>query len=161
MEINWDALGAVGEIIGAAVVALTLLYLVKQLKHSESTSQSSTMDRVLRGFDDLNRLVVTDASLRDTLVKEGTLTASEDEQLYTFAMMYCNIWLSVQTAYDNGQISEFFYEAFSQDVSVELERWPNIRRGIELWSARYPKGANVAIFAPIRAKTRTAHATVV
>ena len=34
--------------------------------------------------------------------------------------MYCNIWLSVQTAYNNGQISEDFHAGASQDVSIEL-----------------------------------------
>jgi hypothetical protein len=43
--------------------------------------------------------------------------------------MYCNIWLSVQTAYNNGQISEDFHAGASQDVSIELQRWPNMRRG--------------------------------
>lgn len=151
VDVNWDALGAAGEILGAAAVVITLLYLVRQLKHAESSSQSSATDRVLQRFDDLNRLVVTDANLRGVLIKEGGLTPSEEEQLYTFAMMYCNIWLSVQTAYDNGQISEDFYAGASEDVRIELQRWPNMRRGVELWLARYPQVAGFAIFAPVRA----------
>jgi len=127
---------------------ITLLYLVKQLKHAESNSPSGASESLLRGFDELNRMVVTDASLRAVLVKEDELTPSEDEQLYTFAMMYCNIWLSAQTAYDNGQISEELYAGASKDVRIELERWPKMRRGVELWLARYPEVGGADIFRP-------------
>jgi len=74
--------------------------------------------------------------------------------------MYCNIWLSVQTAYDNGQLSESFFAGFCDDVSVEIQRWPNFRRGVESWLAKYPQPAtNLAIFAPVRAKASRDRAT--
>ena len=31
---NWDAIGAVGEIIGAVVVIVTLLYVAKQIRQN-------------------------------------------------------------------------------------------------------------------------------
>jgi hypothetical protein len=33
---NWDAIGAVGEIAGAAAVVVTLVYLARQIRHSNS-----------------------------------------------------------------------------------------------------------------------------
>ena len=101
---SWDALGAVGEILGAGAVIATLLYLAKQLSHAVDTSSSAATDRILRGFDEINRLIVSDGSLRETLLKESQLTASENEQYFQFVVLYCNIWLSVQSEYDSRHI---------------------------------------------------------
>jgi hypothetical protein len=47
---NWDALGAVGEIVGALAVFLTLLYLSVQLKHNTASTQASTYSRTTEGW---------------------------------------------------------------------------------------------------------------
>ena len=39
---NWDALGAVGEIVGAMAVVLTLIYLSRQIRHSSDVSKVSS-----------------------------------------------------------------------------------------------------------------------
>ena len=38
---NWEAIGAVGELIGAAAVVATLLYLVKQIKQNTEVARSA------------------------------------------------------------------------------------------------------------------------
>ena len=37
---NWEAIGAVGELIGAAAVVVTLLYLVKQIKQNTESTEA-------------------------------------------------------------------------------------------------------------------------
>ena len=39
---NWDALGAIGEIVGAIAVLLTLLYLALQVRQANATVRSAT-----------------------------------------------------------------------------------------------------------------------
>ena len=39
MELNWDAIGAVGEILGAAAVFITLIYLAHQVRHARSEAR--------------------------------------------------------------------------------------------------------------------------
>ncbi len=39
---NWDAVGAIGEIVGAAAVVVTLVYLALQTRHAAAATQSST-----------------------------------------------------------------------------------------------------------------------
>jgi hypothetical protein len=150
MGLNWDAIGAVGEILGASAVVITLIYLAKELNHTKSSSQLSASDRLIAGFDQINRLVVTDSSVREVLVSEGELSAADSEQLYTFAVLYCNMWFSAQNAYDNGQIPDDLYIGAAKDVTVELERFPNLREPIELWLQRYPEVSDSPILAPLR-----------
>ena len=147
---NWDALGAVAELLGAGAVIATLLYLAKQLSHAVDTSSSAATDRALRGFDEINRLIVSDGSLRETLLKESPLTASESEQYFQLVVLYCNIWISVQSEYDSGQISEDLYNAAAADVQVEIDRWPRFKEFGELWLERFPQVGKGAIFEPLR-----------
>ena len=39
---NWEAIGAVGEIVGAMAVVITLVYLALQTRHSAAATKSST-----------------------------------------------------------------------------------------------------------------------
>ena len=73
MELNWDAIGAVGEILGTVAVMITLLYLARQLNHAVESSHSTATDRLIRRLDEINRMIVIDASLRDTLLKKRSL----------------------------------------------------------------------------------------
>ena len=40
---NWDAIGAVGEIVGALAVVVTLIYLAVQTRHSAAATQRQIM----------------------------------------------------------------------------------------------------------------------
>ena len=146
---NWDAIGAVGEILGAIAVLITLIYLATQVRRSNELSRFNASKEVMNQFNDLNHLVTTDSSLRQLLMKEGQLTADEREQLCNFAMMFCNVWMSVQIAYDNDQIDKSLYDAGAKDVSIELARWPNFRSAAEQWLANYPENAHYEIMQPV------------
>ena len=119
---NWDAIGAIGEIVGASAVLITLIYLATQVGRSNELSLFSVSKEIVNQFNDLNRLVTTDSELRQLLKKTGELTPDEEEQLYNFAMMFCNVWISAQVAFDNNQIDEAVYQACAKDVSIELSR---------------------------------------
>jgi hypothetical protein len=95
-------------------------------------------------------MIVSDGSLRETLLNETELTASEQEQYFQFVVLYCNIWFSAQTEYDRGQISEDLYTGAAADVQVEIDRWPRFKEFGELWLERYPQVSAGAIFDPLR-----------
>ena len=145
---NWEAMGATGEIVGAIAVVVTLLYLATQIRRSNELSRFNAAKEIMNQFNDLNRMVVVDSELRQLLHKDGDLSADEREQVYNFAMMYCNVWASIQTAYDNGQIDPALYAGGAKDVQIEIDRWPNFRFAIEQWLSNYPELAHYEIFRP-------------
>jgi len=146
---NWNAIGAIGEVLGASVVLITLVYLAIQVRRSNELAYFNATNEVFKQFNDLNRLVITDTTLRQVLMKTEELTADENEQIYNFAMMFCNVWLSVQIAYDNDQIDKSTYQAGVQDVSIELARWPNFGPAVEQWICNYPEHENHKIMQSI------------
>lgn len=146
---NWDAIGAMGEILGAITVMTTVAYLAIQVKRSNELSRFSSSRDLLNQFNELNRLVTTDSTLRAALMKADELNLDEEEQIYNFAMMFCNVWMSVQIAHDNGQIEPELYAAGAKDVLVEIDRWPNFRAAATQWIVNYPENHHVDIFQPI------------
>jgi hypothetical protein len=147
-KVNWEAIGAVGETLGALAVLVTLIYLASQIRQSNNLARFTATKEILNQFNHLNEMVATDSELRKVLAKTGDLSADEREQIYNFAMMFCAVWMSVQTAHDHQQLADAFYEAGAEDVKVEIARWPNFRQGVEQWLANYPRTAHYAIFRP-------------
>ena len=146
---NWDAVGAVGEIIGALAVLVTLVYLATQIRQANEISNYNGAKEVINQFNVLNSMVANNHSLRASLMKSGELSEDEAEQVYNFAIMFCNVWLSSQSAHNNGQLDDVLYSAAAKDVHVELERWPNFHIGATRWLENYPEQKVHAIFQPI------------
>ena len=65
---SWEAIGAIGEIVGAAAVVLSLVYLGRQIEHQNRESRIASMhemghlDEKFRAFVD--GLELSDFSLR-------------------------------------------------------------------------------------------------
>ena len=143
---NWDAIGATGEILGALSVLITLIYLASQVTLTRNSFKFSTARDIMDKFDRLNGQVVADEKLRNALMKEGELTSDEEEQVYTFTNMYCNTWQVVETAYRNGLIDDGFYAAGKKDVLFEMKRWPNFGPFVLRWLENYPEFKEYEIF---------------
>ena len=145
---NWEAIGAVGESLGSVAVLVTLIYLASQVRQSNHLARFNATKEIVNQFNQLNQLVATDADLRKLLAKSGELSSDERDQIYNFAIMWCNVWLSAQIALDNHQVEQETYAACAKDVHVELARWPNFRTGVEQWLENYPENAHHQIFEP-------------
>ena len=50
---NWDAIGAVGEIVGAAAVVATLAYLASQIRVQIKEARVASVHELLEGFRDI------------------------------------------------------------------------------------------------------------
>ena len=70
---NWDAIGSIGEIVGAAAVVLTLAYLAVQVRHAkEAAADVSRLNRGI-GVRELLMRKVSDDELRESWIKaEGS-----------------------------------------------------------------------------------------
>ncbi len=66
---NWDAIGAIGEILGAAAVVATLVYLAIQIRSANSAA--ADVNRLSRavGVRDIIRQVIDDSELCDASIR--------------------------------------------------------------------------------------------
>ena len=144
---NWDAIGAVGEIIGAAAVVLTLFYLAVQIRQSNRLSSFQTTRDIFAQFDDNNRLVVENQDLRMlAFMPLDALTNEQTKQLQVFVGRQANTLANLQTAYDQGLVDDALFAAGKLSLKGFMNDWPSITPILAQWSDEYPMLAGQEIF---------------
>ena len=146
---NWDAVGAIGEVAGAIAVFVTLLYLAMQVRQTNKMARFEAMREIIGQFNALNLLYVTDSKLREVLLTEGALPVEQEEQLYAYVDSYCNAWATAQSAFEQGQIDDALFNSAVKDVGIALARWPGMRRAVDRWLKNYPELAGSELFRTI------------
>ena len=131
---NWEAIGAIAEALGAIGVISTVVYIALQIRHNSEAVQGSTEQALMsqemafyaltienagiwgRGRDSMNEL-----NAEETIVFEN-LVAAAMSQLY-----------SAFVQYRRGLIPESVWDAYMGDWLVYLERpgfqhaWKNLQ----------------------------------
>ena len=84
---NWDAIGAIGEIAGAVGVIITLVYLSSQIRSSARATKSQVHANLA---SEMQRLLV--AASQDDLLIEVMLLAQRGDQLTDAQTMKLRLW---------------------------------------------------------------------
>jgi hypothetical protein len=101
--VNWDAIGAVGEILGTAAVVVTLVYLLRQIRDQNRALQTNIRDSSFHGLQEWNYVLMGDPRLstifqRGVLTKDWTVFEEDDRArllhvMYSFFKLFENIYL--------------------------------------------------------------------
>ncbi len=62
---NWDAVGAIAELVGAVAVVISLLYLATQLRRANHLARRNAVQQLLASRGELNRFLAADPKLSD------------------------------------------------------------------------------------------------
>ena len=79
---NWEAIGAVGEIVGASAVFVTLIYLSVQLRSSARATRANTAQALTESINEGNRAIAGNSELARIYrigKFEGMESLTEDE----------------------------------------------------------------------------------
>jgi hypothetical protein len=66
---DWSMLGAIGEILGAATVAASLLYLARQMKHASRVAAAEGIEEYTSRLVDFAIAIAQDDTLADLIVR--------------------------------------------------------------------------------------------
>jgi hypothetical protein len=117
---NWDAIGAIAELLGALAVFLTLIYLAIQTKNNTRAVRSAAFHQVRESFSEVSLAMLQDPSISTLLLRisndDTSLTDDEYERFRSF----------LNTFVRRGE-SAFFQ---SSDGSLQLESWLGIKQTI-------------------------------
>ncbi len=141
---NWEAIGAVGEAVGAAGVIASLVYLGIQIRSNTRTAKAAAYEQALTGSHDLNLALIAHSGLFETMVRRWGLTDQEEidqtrEGLY-FALNL-NIWESQVYQHDQGMLEDHLWEVHRARIRGFLVRNADFS---EWWS----KSADRTTFTP-------------
>ncbi len=124
---NWEALGAIGEIVGAAGVIVTLGYLAIQIRRNTRTVQSAAREEILRDMHGFISLVASDSDTADFYERglADSCDFSRAERL-RFSLLLTRFFYSFGRMYD-----------LRRDRSLDLESW-EAHREILRWMIKQP-----------------------
>ena len=104
---NWAAIGAIGEIVGAGAVVLTLGYLAVSIRQSITTTKIDTRQRVLDRYSDALSNVLA-PSVLDAMrngLQDYVSLSGKDQAAFTLAqMIFANNLLNAMRLRDEGTL---------------------------------------------------------
>jgi len=127
---NWDAIGAVGEILGAIAVVFSLVYLAFQIKQSNRIGIRESRSEIAKVLGDINRLSLENPSTAILLGKlrleDQELSAVEVQQADDLAAMYIGLWALINSANQSGLLPLKVYEVYERSISSFIRKYPGL-----------------------------------
>ena len=127
---NWEAVGAIAEILGALTVVATLAYLAQQVRLSNRIAIASSEIELRNNFSPTNEAMYGNIEIAQLLTRARNPAAEFDDieqlRLTAFLRQLFNNWLAIQTAYENGLTSKATYEGIFDDVKNTMKGVPGI-----------------------------------
>ena len=124
---NWDAIGAIGEIVGAGAVVVSLVYLAFQIRAQNKEARIAAMHDISAGYRDTlstvsNREI---AGLVDKAI-DGyeRLTRSESLQLIATVVRFFRVWEEAYLQYEAGRLDQRVWEPMSRQFNGYMSLTP-------------------------------------
>ena len=119
---NWEAIGAIGEIAGAIAVVVSLIYLSIQIRTSSSLAKSQMFQSAAAEQSRVADGVTNDPQNFESWLKMHSgeeLTRAEFARASFLISRIVQAMLAIQIGHDNGQISrDFFLDAKVQTAEL-------------------------------------------
>jgi hypothetical protein len=107
---NWEAIGAIGEIAGSLAVFVTLIYLGQQIKQNTKSQSIATYEAAMSGFNRMHDFVAYDvesASIwRRGIADPASLSDDESVRFEFMARNYANHLYKLFRLYENDALPE-------------------------------------------------------
>jgi hypothetical protein len=136
--VNWNAIGAMGELIGAVGVIISVVYLAVQVRQNTRSVRGAVYDSLATSLEHLNRPLVENADLARALsaVTEDWTTATEDDRarVVHFYSAAFKLFENVHYQHSQGLIEEELWKGWERLMltyfwSPGVMTWWPTRRG--------------------------------
>ena len=123
---NWDAIAAVGELLGASAVLVTLIYLAVQIRQNTSAVATATYESTMTGFNDINIVVAGNPALASVLDRgcqnPDSLNTEEVVQFNFLLRCYSNQWWKLFKLYERGSLPAAEWSIFAKEAAQFLDQ---------------------------------------
>ena len=118
---NWEAFGALAEVVGAVAVVATLIFLGRQMRQSAAAIRTQTHDSAMRGYNELNTLVASRPDLAEMFDRGQSapdqLEGTERIQFFFLLGAYLNQTEAVLRMYESGVLNPREWDRFAAVMS--------------------------------------------
>ena len=132
--VNWDALGAIGEIVGALAVVLTLVYLSRQISHARSEIRRQQSQDTNEMFNSLHCAIAASPELAEAMA-----LAEQGEELSSRQFIqYRHSFIALMNAFENTYIQQ--QETGEANRIALVSRLTAVSDGADGFTGRVLKG---------------------
>ena len=114
---NWEAIGAIGQIVGAIAVIATIGYLARQIKQQNASTAVSMHASILDGFNDSVAPLAGSKELTKLfnigMWNPELLSDDEASQFSHMFRLFINQWLKLYQLHQEGILSESDWRAYA------------------------------------------------
>lgn len=123
MNIDWEAMGAVGEIVGALAVVISLLYLAVQIRTQNKQARLSALHDMSRESRNVTAIFAT-PDMTDIFVRANedysSITEAESVRLVILVTNFYRAWEDAFLENRDGHLDGQVWEALSRDYRQPL-----------------------------------------
>jgi putative salt-induced outer membrane protein YdiY len=104
---NWDAIGAIAEVLGALAVFLTLVYLALQIRQNTKAVRSSAVDASINSVMSVRGMMAQDSELADIFLRGNADPASLTANEYLrYRLLLQNVTWSAWNVYSQASYAD-------------------------------------------------------
>ena len=121
---NWDAIGAIAEFIGAIAVLASLIYLANQIRQNTAVSRSTARQGIAEASMAEVSSVMENADLSNLLYREiagEPLEGHENYRVQLFAFRSLRFYENCHYQYRTGMLESDEWEAFRYNLILLFE----------------------------------------
>ncbi len=145
---NWDAIGAIGEILGAIGVIATLGYLSMQIRQNTTAVKASAYQSITEHLAEINRAVVEDPEMSDLSHKGATdlnsLSARDQARFGAFVVARLRHYENIYYHHQKNLIESEVWDAH-ENVLRGMMKNPGVRLAWSNAKAGFPKSFSQAV----------------
>lgn len=132
---NWDALGAIGELVGAVAVVITLTYLAAQIRQNTMSNRNLTLQTISNQNADWLCLITQSSEVaRIFRAGQQDLGNLKDEDLVRYGMLmtqFCRVFDAQCHQYISRSLSDDMWRSSLRSIQFVLRR----KGAREWWSS--------------------------
>ena len=116
---NWEAISAVGQIVGAIAVVVSLLYLSNQIRQSTRVARASTRHEITQSAMIGGRILAESDQVAELLLRRASgeeLSPSEHLRVMGLAYMTTRNWENIHYQFLSGMLTKEEWAAFRENL---------------------------------------------
>jgi len=126
-NVNWEAIGAIGEVVGAVAVVLTLVYLAVQLRQNTNALKTNTWQSIQDAEQRFDEFLSRDHHLLEVWIKghqdRNSLSESEQLQFFLLNKQLLDQFQTHHYHYEKGMIDEDLWSSWERTFVDDLQKW--------------------------------------
>ena len=149
-----ETIKTAAEAAGIIAIVVSLALLAMEISQSNKIAIASIQYDILSDYNEYHRQVLADPELgafiaRLRVADEIELSPGDQARAHAFVTIFINIWFVIETAYEEGQLTDDTYQVYLEDARSMLAGYPNAVPYFRESMQSSPSLHHLEIFQPI------------